>query len=57
MNSKAIPARLAKMHLGRFMLSLPLGSVPVGFALAWLGESTGTRSSLLLILTLVPACS
>ncbi len=51
-----ILAGLAKMHFGRFMLSLALGSVPVGFALAWLGESTDTSSSLLLVLTLVPAC-
>ena len=33
-----------KMHLGRFMLSLSVGSVPVGFALAWGGEATVTGS-------------
>ncbi len=49
-------AGLAKMHFGRFMLSLTLGSIPVGFALAWVGEKAGTSSSLLLVLTLVPAC-
>ena len=51
-----ILAGLAKMHFGRFMLALTLGSVPVGFALAWVGETAGTSSSLLLVLTLVPAC-
>ena len=51
-----ILAGLAKMHFGRFMLSLSLGSIPVGFALAWVGKTTETSSSLLLVLTLVPAC-
>jgi len=51
-----ILAGLAKMHFGRFMLALSIGSVPVGFALAWVGEATGTSSLLLLVLTLVPAC-
>ena len=51
-----ILAGLAKMHFWRFMLTLTLGSVPVGFALAWVGETAGTSSSLLLVLTLVPAC-
>jgi len=51
-----ILAGLAKMHFGRFVLSLSLGSVAVGFALAWVGEATGTSSSLLLVLTLIPAC-
>ena len=51
-----ILAGLAKMHFGRFMLSLFLGSVPVGFAFAWVGETTGTSSLLLLLLTLIPAC-
>jgi len=51
-----ILAGLAKMHFGRFMLALSIGSVPVGFALAWVGETAGTSSSLLLVLTLVPAC-
>ena len=50
-----ILAGLAKMHFGRFMLSLALGSIPVGFALAWVGRTTETSSTLLLVLTLVPA--
>ncbi|MDP6546526.1 MAG: VTT domain-containing protein [Phycisphaerae bacterium] len=50
-----ILAGLAKMHFGRFMLALSLGSIPVGFALAWVGQTTGISSSLLLVLTLVPA--
>jgi len=49
-------AGLARMHLGRFLLSLFLGSAAVGFALAWVGESTEPSSLLLLVLTLVPAC-
>ena len=51
-----ILAGLAKMHFGRFMLSLTLGSVPVGFAFAWVGQTAGASSSLLLVLTLIPAC-
>lgn len=51
-----ILAGLAKMHFGRFILSLTLGSVPVGFALAWVGETAGASSSLLVVLTLIPAC-
>ena len=50
-----ILAGLAKMHLGRFMLALTLGSVPVGFTFAWVGETAGASSSLLLVLTLIPA--
>lgn len=50
-----ILAGLAKMHFGRFMLALSLGSIPVGFALAWVGETAGISSLLLLVLTLVPA--
>ena len=41
-----ILAGLAKMHLGRFILSLSIGSVPVGFALAWVGDARETSSSL-----------
>ena len=48
-------AGLAKMHFGRFMLALTLGSVPVGFAFAWCGHANGASSSMLLILTLIPA--
>ena len=50
-----ILAGLANMHFGRFLLALTLGSVPIGFAFAWLGETNGASSSLLLILTLIPA--
>lgn len=35
------PAGLAKMHFGRFRLSLSPGSIPVGLALARVGETTG----------------
>ena len=50
-------AGLAKMHFGRFMLALTLGSAPVGFVFAWLGDTAEISSSLLLILTLIPACA
>jgi uncharacterized membrane protein YdjX (TVP38/TMEM64 family) len=50
-------AGLSRMHFGRFMLALALGSIPVGFSLAWLGGSTGIRASVLLALTLIPACA
>jgi len=48
-------AGLARMHLGRFTLALALGAFPMGFLLAWAGEAAGTSSTLLLVLTLVPA--
>ena len=48
-------AGLGRMHLGRFMLSLAVGAIPMGFLLAWAGSATGTSSTLLLVLTLVPA--
>jgi uncharacterized membrane protein YdjX (TVP38/TMEM64 family) len=48
-------AGLAKMHFWRFMLALTLGSVPIGFAFAWLGQANGTSSSMILILTMIPA--
>jgi uncharacterized membrane protein YdjX (TVP38/TMEM64 family) len=48
-------AGLARMHVGRFMLALAAGSVPMGFLLAWAGSATGTSSKLLLVLTLIPA--
>ncbi|MBT3198955.1 MAG: VTT domain-containing protein [Phycisphaerales bacterium] len=48
-------AGLANMHFGRFLLALTLGSVPIGFAFAWVGQASGTSSSLILILTLIPA--
>lgn len=48
-------AGTAHMHFGRFVLALVIGSVPVGFLLAWAGESAGQSSRLLLVLTLIPA--
>jgi len=48
-------AGLARMHLRRFMLALAIGAIPMGFLLAWAGSATGTSSTLLLVLTLVPA--
>ncbi len=50
-----ILAGLAKMHFGRFMLALTLGSVPVGFAFAWIGQANGLSSLMLLLLTMIPA--
>lgn len=48
-------AGLGRMHLGRFLLALAFGAIPMGFLLAWAGSATGTSSTLLLVLTLVPA--
>ncbi len=48
-------AGTAHMHFGRFMLALVIGSIPVGFLLAWAGEAAGQSSQLLLVLTLIPA--
>jgi uncharacterized membrane protein YdjX (TVP38/TMEM64 family) len=48
-------AGLARMHLGRFALALAIGAIPMGFLLAWAGSAAGTSSTLLLVLTLVPA--
>ncbi len=48
-------AGLARMRLGRFIAALAVGSAPVGFLLAWAGSATRTSSTLLLVLTLVPA--
>lgn len=48
-------AGLAGMRLRRFMSALAVGAVPMGFLLAWAGSATGTSSTLLLVLTLVPA--
>jgi uncharacterized membrane protein YdjX (TVP38/TMEM64 family) len=48
-------AGLGRMHLGRFMLALAVGAIPMGFLLAWAGSATGTSSTMLLVLTLVPA--
>jgi uncharacterized membrane protein YdjX (TVP38/TMEM64 family) len=48
-------AGAARMHFGRFLLSLVVGSLPVGLLLAWAGARAGSSSDLLLVLTLVPA--
>jgi uncharacterized membrane protein YdjX (TVP38/TMEM64 family) len=48
-------AGLGRMHLGRFVSALTIGAIPMGFLLAWAGSATGTSSTLLLVLTLVPA--
>lgn len=48
-------AGLARMRLGRFLAALAMGSIPMGFLLAWAGHAAGTSSRLLLVLTLVPA--
>ena len=48
-------AGLARMHLGRFVSALAIGAIPMGFLLAWAGSTTSTSSTLLLVLTLVPA--
>lgn len=48
-------AGLAGMHLGRFVLSLVLGSLPVGLLMAFAGDWAGESSTLLLVLTLIPA--
>ncbi|MFP4052964.1 MAG: TVP38/TMEM64 family protein [Phycisphaerae bacterium] len=48
-------AGLARMHLGRFVSALAIGAIPMGFLLAWAGSTMSTSSTLLLVLTLVPA--
>ncbi|MBS3733454.1 MAG: TVP38/TMEM64 family protein [Phycisphaerae bacterium] len=48
-------AGLAKMSPARFMLALAVGAVPMGFLLAWAGSASGSSSTLLLVLTLIPA--
>lgn len=48
-------AGTARMHFGRFVLALVIGSLPVGLLLAWAGAQAGHSSSLLLVLTLIPA--
>ncbi len=48
-------AGAARMHFGRFVLALVIGSLPVGFLLAWAGAQAGHSSALLLVLTLIPA--
>ncbi|MCE5325345.1 MAG: VTT domain-containing protein [Planctomycetaceae bacterium] len=48
-------AGIARMHLGRFMLALLLGGIPIGVLLAWAGSQAQQSSGLLLVLTLIPA--
>ena len=48
-------AGLARMRPARFLAALAVGAVPMGFLLAWAGSATGSSSTLLLVLTLVPA--
>jgi uncharacterized membrane protein YdjX (TVP38/TMEM64 family) len=48
-------AGAAKMHFGRFLLALIIGSLPVGLLMAWAGAAAGHSSTLLLVLTLIPA--
>jgi uncharacterized membrane protein YdjX (TVP38/TMEM64 family) len=48
-------AGAAKMHFGRFLLALVVGSLPVGLLMAWAGAAAGHSSTLLLVLTLIPA--
>ncbi|WP_158633401.1 TVP38/TMEM64 family protein [Tautonia sociabilis] len=48
-------AGLAGMHFGRFLAALVLGSVPVGLFMAWAGSWAGSSSTLLVVLTLIPA--
>lgn len=48
-------AGTAQMHFGRFLLALVVGSLPVGLLMAWAGARAGHSSTLLLVLTLVPA--
>jgi uncharacterized membrane protein YdjX (TVP38/TMEM64 family) len=48
-------AGLAGMHFGRFVLSLALGSLPVGLLMAFAGQWAGHSSTLLIVLTLIPA--
>ncbi len=48
-------AGLARMHFGRFMLALAIGSIGTGMAIAWIGQAAGQSSTLLLVMTLIPA--
>lgn len=51
----AVLAGLARMHLGRFVLALVLGGVPIGAVMAWAGSRAAHSSTLVLVLTLIPA--
>lgn len=48
-------AGMARMSFGRFVVALVIGSIPVGLVLAWAGAQAGHSSTLLLVLTLIPA--
>jgi uncharacterized membrane protein YdjX (TVP38/TMEM64 family) len=48
-------AGLARMRFGRFMLSLVVGATATGMAIAWVGQAAGQSSTLLLVMTVVPA--
>lgn len=48
-------AGVAGMHFGRFLIALVLGSLPVGLLMAWAGSWAGSSSTLLVVLTLIPA--
>lgn len=48
-------AGLARMHFGRFMFSLIVGAAATGMAIAWVGQAAGQSSTLLLVMTLIPA--
>lgn len=48
-------AGTARMNFGRLVAALVIGSAPIGFLMAWVGETAGQSSQLLLVLTLVPA--
>jgi len=48
-------AGLARMRLNRFIPALLVGAIPTGFLLAWAGSANATSSTLILVLTLVPA--
>ncbi|WP_169977572.1 TVP38/TMEM64 family protein [Tautonia rosea] len=48
-------AGVAGMHFGRFLVALVIGSVPVGMLMAGAGAWAGSSSTLLVVLTLIPA--
>jgi uncharacterized membrane protein YdjX (TVP38/TMEM64 family) len=48
-------AGMARMHLGRFVLALVLGAIPIGILMAWAGDWARQSTGLLLVLTVTPA--
>ncbi|MEW4571018.1 VTT domain-containing protein [Tautonia sp. JC769] len=48
-------AGVAGMHFGRFLMALVLGSVPIGMLMAGAGAWAGSSSTLLVVVTLIPA--